>query len=284
MATKKQGLQKDVIAIFGDGSLPPEFVDRRPEVDEPTQEKRPKAASKKRPRKTAGKKASATTAVAKRPKRKKVSARKAAPKKKLREDQDATLLATERILVDSAEAVILDPPPGIAREILEKESTSVDSRSEESPVEEVDAQAVDESSIDVERPSDTTPGTNDESPAPTTEAEAEETGTCDQDENAAPVIAEPSYTPDDPGEAKELPPLGSIAFLEHLKKTMDCPKSFECCEDRFIDICKAKVSGNGKKVICLEGKHCGCRFQKKLLFKRICTCDMRQHIAREYGY
>lgn len=338
MAKKKQGLHKDVTAIFGDGSLPQEFVGRQPEVDKPTRKEGAKAAPKRRRRKTADSEASAAVAVAKLPMKKKRSSRRASPKKKLiqeqdaaadatekisvdsaetgildtlsgiaaeppkkrkpssrrtaskkkpREELDAAANATEKIAIDSAEAVILDPPPGIADETSKQEPTSVESQREEAPAEEVaPSQAVGESSVDVELPADTTAETVDESPAPTNEAKAEETWSCDQDESSAErrhrVL--PKLKSFGTPKESESPPLGSIAFLEHLKKTLDWPKNFECCEDRFIDICKAKVSGKGKKVICLEGKHCGCRFQTKSFFRRVCTCDMRQHIAREYGY
>ena len=215
MATKKHGLQKDVFAIFGDGSLPQDFAQRRPEVGEATQEKGAKAAPTKRGRKTAAGRASATTGVVEPPKEKKPSSRRAAaPKKKRRETRNAAADATEKISLDSAETGILDPPPRIADETPEKEPTSVASRRVEAPVEAVDtSQAVDESSIDVELPADATVETVDRSPAPTKEAEAEETGTCDQDENSPQVTTKPPRS-----NPKESPPLGSIAFLERVKK------------------------------------------------------------------
>ena len=223
MATKKQGLQKDVFAIFGDGSLPQDFAQRRPEVGEATQEKGAKAAPTKRGRKTAASRASAPTGVVEPPKEKKPSSRRAASKKKRRKARDAAADATEKISLDSAETGILDPPPRIADETPEKEPTSVESRRVESPVEAVDtSQAVDESSIDVELPADTTVETDDRSPAPTKEAEAEETGTCDQDENSAQVTTKPPRS-----NPKESPPPGSIAFLERVKKALQwCARIF----------------------------------------------------------
>lgn len=280
MATKKKGLQKNVSAIFSDASLPRDFIDSRPEVREPTQETGAKAAPKRRGRKTADSKASATTGVARPPEGKEPSSLQATTKKKLLEEHDAAADGRETISNDSAETGLLDPPLRIADESPEKKPTSVESRVEDAPIDKVDtSRGVDESSIDVELPSDTPVETADKSPAPTKGAEAEETATGDQAENSAQVITKAPRS-----KLKESPPLGSVAFLEHLKKTMDCLKNFESCQDHFIDICKAKVSGNGKKVICLEGKHCGCRFQTKSFFKRICTCDIRQLIAREHGY
>ncbi len=217
MATKRQGLHKGVAEIFGDGSLPQEFVGKQSEVDKPTLKEGAKAAPKRRRRKTADSKASAAVAVATPPKKKKRSPRRASPKKKLIQEQDAAADATEKISVDSAESLILDPPPGIADATPEREPASLESRREESPVEEGDtSQAIDESSVDVELPADTTTETTetaDESPALTKPAKAEETGTCDQDENSPQVTTKPPRS-----NPKESPPLGSIAFLERVKK------------------------------------------------------------------
>ena len=195
MATKKKGLQKNVTAIFGDASPPRDLIDRGRKVDEPTQEAGAKTASKKRRRKKANSKASATTAVARPPKGKKPSSLQAATIEKLRAGQDAgvkTRTAGRASEQDKTQ---------------EKEPTSVGSRVEESPVE--------ESSKDVELPADTTVVTDDESPAPTKEAEAEETGTCARDENAAQVATMPPR--DKP---QESPPRGSVGLLERVKKAM----------------------------------------------------------------
>jgi len=131
-------------------------------------------------------------------------------------------------------------------------------------------------------------------PTDSVEAPTQESGTEDLQiaeketpvpvEDAVQIVKKPARAPQAPSSRRKPPPVGSIAFLEHVKKSMHCPKNFECCKDRFIDLCKAKISSDGKEVLCHEGKNCGCRFQKKSFFKRICTCDMRQHILREYGY
>ena len=202
MAKKKKGLQKNVIAIFDDASPPRDLIDIGREVDEPTREAGAKATSKRRRRKKANGKASAATAVARPPEEKEPSSLQAVTIEKLREGQDAgvkTQTAGRASKQDKTQ---------------EKKPTSVESRVEESPVE--------ESSKDVELPSDTTVETDDKSPAPTKEAEAEETGTCDQNENAAQVTTmPPRNTP------KELPPRGSIGFLGRVKKAMHgCARFF----------------------------------------------------------
>jgi len=65
MATKKQGLQKNVYAIFGDTSLPPDFLGIPPELDERERKDKPEADEKSPPPKKATAKKSPPTKVAK---------------------------------------------------------------------------------------------------------------------------------------------------------------------------------------------------------------------------
>jgi colicin import membrane protein len=77
----------------------------------------------------------------------------------------------------------------------------------------------------------------------------------------------------------------TIDKIDEIKTQMDCPKRFECAEDRFVDMCKAKVSRKGQDVLCKEGRRCNCRYQKPSFWfwKRLCTCRMRQYVARKFG-
>ena len=79
------------------------------------------------------------------------------------------------------------------------------------------------------------------------------------------------------------------ADLSHDEKTkqlmasIPCTKDFSCVQSGLAKLCKAQLGRSGKVVQCLEGKKHACSFRFSFLFKKICRCPMRQHIARHWG-
>ena len=71
--------------------------------------------------------------------------------------------------------------------------------------------------------------------------------------------------------------------VKQLMASIPCTKGFTCVQSELANLCKAQLGRNGKVVQCLEGKKHACSFRFSFLFKKICRCPMRQHIAKHWG-
>ncbi|MCP4452665.1 MAG: hypothetical protein GY809_14480 [Planctomycetes bacterium] len=75
----------------------------------------------------------------------------------------------------------------------------------------------------------------------------------------------------------------SDPMIEGQMKKQRCEKGFSCCTSGFNDLCRARVLRNGKTVKCLEPKKTSCAYRISTLFKRLCQCPIRIHIAKKHG-
>ena len=97
-------------------------------------------------------------------------------------------------------------------------------------------------------------------------------------------LVEAPRSPDDLMSAPAVPAdLSHDEKAKQLMASIPCTKDFNCVQSDLANLCKAQLGRNGKVVQCLEGKKHACSFRFSFLFKKICRCPMRQHIARHWG-
>ena len=95
-----------------------------------------------------------------------------------------------------------------------------------------------------------------------------------------PTVGEP---PSPEVEDRELDSNVNDDEIEQLKSRFKCPKEFECCETGFTVLCKTRLKLGGRIVECVGKHQQQCRFRRSLLGMSICSCRMRQYIARKLG-
>ena len=91
-------------------------------------------------------------------------------------------------------------------------------------------------------------------------------------------VVESVPTPDPGPEAPDF----SDRTIEGQMKKQRCEKDFSCYKSGLKDLCKARVIRKGKIVQCLEPKKKPCEYRIFTLFKRLCQCPIRIHIAKKH--
>lgn len=69
--------------------------------------------------------------------------------------------------------------------------------------------------------------------------------------------------------------------IEEIVEGMDCAKDFECCEDDFANVCRAKDIGIESFLECLEKNPKICEFAMPFGNAFFCKCPVRIAIARK---
>ncbi len=75
----------------------------------------------------------------------------------------------------------------------------------------------------------------------------------------------------------------SDPVIEARMKKQKCEKDFSCYTSGLKELCQARVTRGGKAVQCMEPKKTSCAYRMTTLFKRICQCPIRIHIAKKHG-
>lgn len=70
--------------------------------------------------------------------------------------------------------------------------------------------------------------------------------------------------------------------IEDQMKKQKCAKGFSCYASGLKDLCQARLIRRGKVVQCLEPKKKPCDYRISTLFKRLCQCPIRIHIAKKH--
>lgn len=91
---------------------------------------------------------------------------------------------------------------------------------------------------------------------------------------SVPQLESSQATPDETG--------FSDPMIEGQMKKQRCEKKFACYKSGMKDLCKARVIRRGKTVQCLEPKKKPCDYRISTLFKRLCQCPIRIHIAKKH--
>ncbi len=68
--------------------------------------------------------------------------------------------------------------------------------------------------------------------------------------------------------------------LEAIIEQMECPKSFQCAENGFAQLCNARDFGVGGFLYCLEDPPLQCPFALPFGFAYVCRCPLRVFIEK----
>ena len=69
--------------------------------------------------------------------------------------------------------------------------------------------------------------------------------------------------------------------IEKLMGRMQCPKNFNCAEDGFENLCKAKDDGLEGYLVCLEEESKNCPFMLDFGSGFLCGCPLRVYICKQ---
>ena len=68
--------------------------------------------------------------------------------------------------------------------------------------------------------------------------------------------------------------------IEEIMSGMQCPKNFQCSENDFERLCKAKDFVLEDYLECLEGNPSLCSFSVHLGYRHFCKCPLRVYLTK----
>ncbi|MHC4539292.1 MAG: hypothetical protein ACYTEK_08425 [Planctomycetota bacterium] len=74
--------------------------------------------------------------------------------------------------------------------------------------------------------------------------------------------------------------------IHQIMSEMQCPKNFQCTQDGFEDLCKARDFGDDKTLHCLEETSPPCQLAGVYnhgFQMRFCHCPLRVYVAKKLG-
>ncbi|MDP1853159.1 MAG: hypothetical protein Q8L26_02990 [Candidatus Omnitrophota bacterium] len=70
-------------------------------------------------------------------------------------------------------------------------------------------------------------------------------------------------------------------YIAQVKGSVNCRKDFKCLKSDFKDTCKARYSGEGNQLECLEEEPLDCKFSVLRSDLFFCQCPIRAYIAEK---